>query len=57
MAGVTQDLKEKKFFKGEYINVNPLEKLKSDINFFEYIEQESATRKYIDIMKRVIKFQ
>lgn len=57
MAGVTQDLKEKKFFKGDYINVNPLEKLKSDIDFFEYIEQESATRKYIDIMKRVIKFQ
>lgn len=57
MAGITQDLKTKKFFKGDYINVNPLEKLKSDINFFEYIEPESATRKYIDVMKKVIKFQ
>lgn len=57
MAGVTQDLKDEKFFKGDYINVNPLEKLKSDINFFEYIESESSTRKYIDVMKRVIKFQ
>ena len=57
MAGVTQDLKDKKFFKGDFINVNPLEKLKSDINFFEYIESDSATRKYIDIMKRVVNFQ
>ena len=57
MAGVTQDLKDKKFFKGDFINVNPLEKLKSDINFFGYIESDSATRKYIDIMKRVVNFQ
>jgi len=57
MAGVTNDLKDKKFFKGDYININPLEMLKSNIDFFEYIESTSATRKYIDIMKRVIKFQ
>jgi hypothetical protein len=57
MAGVTQDLKDKKFFKGDYINVNPLGKLKEDINFFEYIDENSATRKYIDVMKKIIKFQ
>ena len=57
MAGVTQDLKEKKFFKGDFINISPLGLLKLDVNHFEYIESDSSTRKYIDIMKRVIKFQ
>jgi hypothetical protein len=54
MAGVTQDLKNKKFFKGDYINVNPLEKLKENINYFDYIEGTSATVKYIDIMKNIV---
>jgi hypothetical protein len=54
MAGVTQDLKNKKFFKGDYINVNPLEKLKENINYFDYIESTSSTVKYIDIMKKIV---
>lgn len=54
MAGVTQDLKNKKFFKGDYINVNPLEKLKGNINYFDYIEGASSTVKYIDIMKNIV---
>jgi hypothetical protein len=54
MAGVTDDLKTKKFYKGEYINVNPLDKLRENINYFDYIESTSSTIKYIDIMKDLL---
>jgi len=55
MAGVTEDLKPSKFYKGEFINVNPLLKLKENPNFFDYIEKNSSTIKYIEQMKNVIK--
>lgn len=55
MAGVTEDLKSTKFFKGEYINVNPLEKLKQNLNHFDYVDKNSSTVKYIEIMKSIIK--
>ena len=54
MAGVTDDLKRIKFYKGEYINVDPIQKLKEDITHFDYIETESCTVKYIDNMKSYI---
>ena len=54
MAGVTDNLKHTKFYKGDYINVNPLDKLKENINFFDYVDKKSATIKYIDLMKSVI---
>jgi len=57
MAGVTEDLKHKKFYKGEFINVNPLDKLKENINYFDYIESNSSTIKYIEVMKNVLKKQ
>jgi hypothetical protein len=55
MAGVTDDLKTKKFFKGEFININPINKLKENFDYFNYIEKESCTLKYIDIMKEIAK--
>lgn len=55
MAGVTDDLKSSKFYKGEYINVNPLEKLKQNPNHFNYVDTNSSTIKYIEIMKSIIK--
>lgn len=55
MAGVTDDLKKTKFYKGEYINVDPIEKLKENDNYFDYIDQQSSTIKYIDNMKSFIK--
>ena len=55
MAGVTEDLKNKKFFKGEFINVNPLDKLRENFDYFNYIEKESCTIKYIEIMKEILK--
>jgi len=55
MAGVTENLKNKKFYKGDYINTNPLVKLKENINVFNYIEEDSSTIEYINVMKNIIK--
>jgi hypothetical protein len=54
MAGVTQDLKNTKFFKGDYIQSNPLIKLEQNPNFFDYIEKDSSTIKYIEVMKSLL---
>jgi len=54
MAGVTDNLKHTKFYKGDYIIINPLDKLKENINHFEYIDKNSSTIKYVDIMKSLI---
>jgi hypothetical protein len=40
-----------KFYKGEYINVNPIQKLKENPNHFDYVDKNNATIKYIDVMK------
>jgi hypothetical protein len=55
MAGVTDNLKDTKFYKGEYINVDPIQKLKENQNHFNYIDNDSATIKYIEVMKSFIK--
>jgi len=55
MAGVTDNLKSTKFYKGEYINVNPLQKLRENISHFDYVDKNSSTIKYIEIMKNIIK--
>jgi hypothetical protein len=54
MAGVTEDLKSSKFFKGDYINVDPISKLRSNDNHFNYIDENSSTIKYIENMKSYI---
>jgi hypothetical protein len=54
MAGVTDDIKSTKFYKGEYINVDPIKKLKENENHFNYIEENSATIKYVEVMKSYI---
>ena len=51
MAGVTADQRNTKFFKGDFIQVDPLDKLKQDFNCFDYIEKSSSTVKYIEVMK------
>lgn len=55
MAGVTENLKTTKFYKGDYININPISKLKENENYFDYIEKTSSTIKYIENMKSYIK--
>jgi len=54
MAGVTDDLKGTKFYKGEYINIDPIEKLIEDENYFNYVDENSSTIKYIEVMKSFI---
>lgn len=54
MAGVTENLKHYKFYKGEFINVNPFKKLKENYHFFDYIDSNSSTIKYIEQMKRIL---
>jgi hypothetical protein len=51
MAGITDNLKLTKFYKGEYINVNPIQKLIENPNHFDYVDKNNATIKYIDVMK------
>jgi hypothetical protein len=55
MAGVTENLKNKKFYKGDYININPIERIKENFNYFDYIDNNSITIKYIDVMKSLVK--
>ena len=55
MAGVTDDMKNRKFYKGEFINIDPIQKLKEDPNFFDFVENTSSTVKYIDNIKSYIK--
>jgi hypothetical protein len=54
MAGVTDDLKSTKFYKGDFINVDPIKKLIENPNYFDYVDQNSSTIKYIEIMKSFI---
>ena len=54
MAGVTENLKTTLFYKGDYINSNPLDKLKNDNGYFNYVDKKSTTYKYINEMKKII---
>ena len=54
MAGVTEDIKSDKFYKGDFIDVDPFEKLKKQSNFFDYVSQSSSTYHYINEMKKII---
>jgi hypothetical protein len=54
MAGVTDDLKNTKFYKGEYINVDPIKRLIENENHFDYVDKNSSTIKYIEVMKSFI---
>ena len=54
MAGVTDDLKKTKFYKGEFINIDPIKKLIEDPTYFNYVDTKSSTIKYIEVMKSYI---
>lgn len=54
MAGVTDEQKTTLFFKGDFINKNPLQRLKEDINHFEYVKKSSTGFKYINEMKKIV---
>jgi hypothetical protein len=54
MAGVTDTLKSTKFYKGDYINMDPILKMRENPNHFDYIDKDSSTIKYIENMKSYI---
>ena len=55
LAGVTEQNKDDKFFKGGFINQNPIEQLFNNPNYFDYINKSNATIKYIELMKSYLK--
>lgn len=55
MAGVTEDMKYSKFYKGQFIDIDPIELLKQNNNYFDYVDKNSATIKYVDNIKSYIK--
>ena len=54
MAGVTDNLKKTKFYKGDFINADPIKKLIEDPTYFDYVDIKSSTIKYIEVMRSYI---
>lgn len=54
MAGVTDDLKKTKFYKGEFINIDPIQKLIEDKSYFDYVDNKSSTIKYVEVIKSFV---
>lgn len=54
MAGVTENEKNKYFFKGDFINKNPIEILREDLTYFDYIDENNSTINYINEIKEMI---
>jgi hypothetical protein len=55
MAGVQDSMKHEKFYKGEFINVNPIDRVREDENYFNYVDDNSATIEYVKIIKEFAK--
>jgi hypothetical protein len=55
MAGVTENIKHDKFYKGDFIDNDPIEILKNEPNYFNYINPNSSTTKYIENIKDYLK--
>lgn len=57
LAGITEKQKNENFYKADFINKNPLELLKQNIDFFNYVDKNNATYKYIEYMVSLVKKQ
>jgi len=55
MAGITEEMKYTKFFKGDFIEKDPIEMLKNNFDYFNYIDSNNITIKYIDNIKSYLK--
>ena len=55
MAGVVDSMKTTKFYKGEFININPISKVIENENYFDYVDKNSATINYVKIIKEFAK--
>jgi hypothetical protein len=54
MAGITEELKKEHFYKGDFIEKNPIKTIQKDSLYFDYVSQESSTLNYIQEMKKII---
>jgi hypothetical protein len=54
MAGVTEDIRTTKFYKGGFIHEDPIKLLVENQNYFDYVDKNSATLKYIDLIRNFI---
>jgi hypothetical protein len=54
-AGVTKDSKEGKFYKGDFIDKNPINLLKNNPSYFDYVSTNSASFFYIQEMKDFVR--
>ena len=55
LAGIVEEMRLNTFYKGDFINVNPLNILKNNPDFFSFIDKTSATNLYVEWMKLVSK--
>lgn len=53
MAGVTEDSKNNRFYKGDFIDSNPIQLLKETPNYFDYVDTTSSTYKYVQEIKKL----
>lgn len=54
LSGVTEVLKDKVFYKGDFVNQDPILKLKGNERFFDYIDKSNSTTFYINLIKDYI---
>lgn len=47
-------MKNRCFYKGDYIEKNPIERIQKDSAYFDYVDKNSATIKYLNEMKTLI---
>lgn len=57
MAGILDSMKHNRFYKGQFIDINPIEKLRQNPNFFDYVDKQNATIKYVEVIKSLVKKQ
>ena len=54
MAGVTDNMKGHTFYKGEFLNVSPINKIKENKRHFDYVKKDSSTSKYVEIIESLV---
>lgn len=55
MAGVLDHMKTKKFYKGDFLMRNPIDLVIENENYFEFVEPNSSTTKYVEVIKLIAK--
>jgi len=54
-AGVTKETKDGKFYKGDFLDSNPINLLKEDPNYFDYVSTNSASFFYVQEIKDFVR--